>query len=743
MFRRAFDVAQPVRKAELTVAGFGYCAAEINGAPISDAVIDPPPSQFEKSVFSRTTDVTAMLRPGKNVVAAMLGRSYISGIAGPGAPWVSEPRLLAQLDMTFEDGTAQTLVTDANWKMADGPIHDWMYFGEDYDARVANPEWSSPDLDDARWRPALIQKAPTERIIPARAPAVIITDTFAAVESKKLSAAKTLYNFGKITAGWTRITVRGRPGTKLQICYGQQLNKDGTVYLSVPWGTDDHKLRQHVDHYVLKGDGVESWEPRFTRHGFQYAQVEILDGELDEFAIEARECHTPAASTGEFSCSNPLINKLHENQRRSLLLNHWGFPTDTSWRDRQGWTADTALFMDSAILNFASLADVHIDWLQSLRGTQQADGSIAAFAPQTYGFPAFNDPSWGGMIVMIPWSLYQHFGDEAVLMENYPAMARWMDLMDGKIAATGDLYDGFSFGDHGPVGAENSGTFDISNIEGPDLTRNAHLFQEARTLAQIARLLRKTADARRYDAMADRILPAFNAAYFDLAANIYCTPKKVGYRQTSNLMPLALGMVPKGHEAAVFANLVADIEKRGPALNTGAIGTKLILPTLTKFGRPDLAYALLTRTEYPSWGYWVSQGATSSWEVWSVKGLEQTLDHPFLGTFDEWLYQHLAGIQAAAPGYRNVRIAPFFPQGLEHVSASIKTPRGTIASSWRRDGQRIRLKLRLPEGGSSEVVLPFAAGRVSATTSKIRPFRETAGQSVFAIDAGEHEIVVS
>lgn len=742
MLRRGFEAGAPVRSALLRLAGYGYCHAEINGTPVSDGVLDPPPSQFDKSVFGRVFDVTALLRSGSNAIGVMLGRSFVSGVTGPGTPWIAEPRVLVQLDIVLANGTAERLVSDASWKMADSPIHDWMYFGEHYDARVAQAGWSSAGFDDSAWAPAPVQPAPTRAVIPARVPAVVVTDTWAPPRSTTLASGATVYDFGRMTAGWGRIKVKGAAGTRLEIAYGQQLNADGSVALCLPWSVTDPALSQHLDLYTLKGGSLEEWEPRFTRHGFQYVQVTVKEGRLDQFSIEARECHTPSPSTGSFACSNPVINKMHENQRRSLMLNHWGFPTDTSHRDRQGWTADTFCYMDSGLLNFGGYLSLYRDWLSTLRASQTADGSVPCFAPNTYGFPAFNDPSWGGMIVLIPWTLYQFTGDIADLADNYPAASRWMDLMDKAIAATGNLYTGFSFGDHGPPGAENSGTMNIANIEGPDITRNAHLYREARVLARIARLLGRKGDAARYEAMADRILPAFNAAYFDPKTNTYSTPTQKGYRQTSNLAPLAYDMVPAGHQDAVFANLVADIEGRGLHLNTGAIGTKLILPVLTRFGRADLAFALVAQTEYPSWGYWVTQGATTSWEVWRNKGIEQTLDHPFLGSFDEWLFQHLAGIQAAKPGYARIRIEPVLAVGLDHASAKVTTPRGEVSSQWKREGEVVRLDITVPASTPGELVLSARPERVKITNGQASLIASDGTRSRYEIRSHALEVQV-
>jgi alpha-L-rhamnosidase len=281
---------------------------------------------------------------------------------------------------------------------------------------------------------------------------------------------------------------------------------------------------------------------------------------------------------------------------------------------------------------------------------------------------------------------------------------------------------------------------DLSPPEGSDIARNAHLFQEARTLARIAVVLGREADAPRFDALADRVLAAFNAAYLDAEAGEYRTPSQVGYRQTSNLLPLALDMVPEALRDGVFANLVADLESRGNRLNTGAIGTKLLLPVLTEHGRGDLAYALATQTEYPSWGYWVTQGATTSWETWRNEGPDQTLDHPFLGTVDDWLYQHLAGIQAAEPGYAAVRIAPLFPEGLERVAATVTSPHGEVSSCWQRGDGAVTLTVSVPAGVPTELVLPVGQDRVELVSAGAEVLEATEGRTVYAITSSESEV---
>jgi alpha-L-rhamnosidase len=709
--RREFDVAAPVASATLTVVGFGYYEIEINGFRVGDAVLDPPMSQFDRTSYSRRYDVTELLRSGPNAIGATLGRGFISGITGPGAPWTSEPRLLAQLDLVLADGREHRVVSDADWRMSDSPTRDWLYYGETYDARLEQPGWSEPHFDDSRWAAVEPQPWPTHKTVPAQAPPVKVMETWAPVNERRIDGVA-VFDAGKVTAGWARVTVRGQAGTRLRISYGQQVDDRGRALLFAP--------TMHVDEYVLRGGEAERWEPRFTRHSFQFVEIEVIEGApLLELDVEVRENYTAVEASGTFTTSNTLLQKIHDNHQRSLLLNHWGFPTDTAGRDRQGWTADTALYLDSAMHNFAGLADLYRDWLGALRDTQQIDGSVSIFAPDSFQYPMFNDPSWSGMLILIPWRLYQHTGDLDFLEDNHEAMLAWMDLMETTIAATGDLYEGFSFGDHSPPGAEDGGTISLSPPEGSDITRNAHLYLEARTLAKISRTL-GTSDAPRWDLLAERILTAFNVRYLHELEGEYQNPSQVGYRQTSNLVPLAFDMVPADHHERVLAGLVADLEGRGARLNTGAIGTKQLLPTLTRLGHADLAYRIATQTAYPSWGYWVTQGASSSWETWSNQGPEQTLDHPFLGTIDDWFFQDLAGIRPGEPGYAAVDIAPIFPQDLDEVAGSVTSARGAVSSAWKRDDTGITVTVHAPEAVPATLKLPASTRATLQTGSATR-----------------------
>jgi len=364
------------------------------------------------------------------------------------------------------------------------------------------------------------------------------------------------------------------------------------------------------------------------------------------------------------------------------------------------------------------------------------------------------DPSWSGTFILDAWKLYQYYGDRSFVSDNYATAKRWMDVMASNIAGTGGVYAGFSFGDWAAPGSEKNGT-GLAAPEGPKLTggfaivplvtANGDLYQEARTLADMAGTLGNTADAATYDALADRIKQAFNATFFDPSANTYQTSLPAGYRQTSNLVPLYYRLVPAGHEQAVYDNLVADIHARGDHLNTGATGTKMLLRVLTAHGDTDLAYRIATQTSYPSWGYWVSQGANTSWETWSHTDPNQSLDHAFLGTINDWLYYDLAGIQPAAPGFAEVLIRPAPPTGLDRAAASMQTPRGGVTSSWRRLGNALLLQVDIPADTTAEVDVPVAGG---GTVRVLNPhgvhyLRTEGGYAIYTTDGGHHRFLVT
>ena len=757
LLRKEFPVHAQVASAQLRIVGLGYYVAWIDGRRVGDQILDPGPTQYSKTTVYRSFDVTKLLRDGRNAIGVMLGRGYFAEVTDNTFGWGNrpdrhEPRLLAELDITYRNGSTARIGTDGSWRMADSPITESLYFGEHYDARREQPGWNRPGFKASTWTPAPVQSAPTERVAPATMPPVEITQTVRPVAMTTASTGARVYDFGGQHAGWARIAVRGVAGTTVTLAYGETLNPDGTVYQQ---GND---TRSHVDTYTLNGHGLEIWEPSFTRHPLHYIQVSFSPRAPQTFSIEARLNHNDVARTGSFTSSNALLNRIEANQLRTVLDNLWGFPTDTPWRDRQGWTADAYLYMDSAIDNFA-MQGFYQQWLQSYRDSQSADGGLPIIVPTPgSGFTAAlgTDPSWSGTFVLDAWKLYQLYGDRDFVSENYQTAKRWIDLMASSIAGTGGVYTGFSFGDWAAPGSEDSDTGkngllaapEGSGITAPGVplpTANGDLYAEVRTLADMARTLGRTADAATYDALAARLKTAFNATFFDPTTNTYQSSVPAGYRQTSNLVPLYYGLVPAGHEHAVYRNLVADINAHGDHLNTGAIGTKMLLRVLTAHGDTDLAYRIATQTTYPSWGYWVSQGANTSWETWSHTAGQLSEDHAFLGTLNDWLYYDLAGIRAAAPGFARVLIRPAPPARLDHAAATMRTPHGTVTSSWRRLGRSFVLRVDTPAGTTTQVDVPVSVGATVRVLNPrgVRYLRTIGGYAIYATAGGRHGFLVT
>jgi alpha-L-rhamnosidase len=410
-------------------------------------------------------------------------------------------------------------------------------------------------------------------------------------------------------------------------------------------------------------------------------------------------------ATGDFTSPSDLLNRYQEAQANTILNNLYSIPTDTPMYEKRPYTADGHLYADSAIANF-DMENFYESWMRSHRDDQNADGSIGPTVPTSEAGKQVKDPVWSASLVLITWDLYWYYGDTTAVADNYDSMKKWLAYFEQNIASSGDIYTGFSYGDWVAPGF-------ASDPEGTRLYGTSYLYLTATKLAQMARALGHDADARHFQTLASRIAAAINTTFLDQAAGAYYDEKSAGYRQTSNLLPLSLGIVPAASKPAVVAHLVADIQQRGVHLNTGALGTKVILPTLTDLGYGDLAYQVATNPAYPGWGYWFSGlGATTMWEQWEADS--RSHDHAFLGTVDDWLYQRVAGIEPAAPGYTKVTVKPYPVGGLTSASGHVDSPLGTVSSDWTRKQGRFTLRVTVPAGATATVFVP-ATTRTSAT----------------------------
>ncbi|MFF7158010.1 family 78 glycoside hydrolase catalytic domain [Streptomyces sp. NPDC008139] len=716
-----------IASARAYVAGLGYYKLYLNGQRVGDHELDPAFTVYDKTVLYATYDVTKSLRSGGNTLGVSLGRGYYA-MTNPdewnASPWHSEPKLKLELDITYTDGSTQQVTSDGSWQAADGPTRtESVLYGETYDARLEQPGWNKPGFDATAWKPALPVTAPSGTLRAQAFPPIKVTGTLPVkqVTTPRSDATSTVkvYDFASPTAGWADTALRGPAGSVVTITYGEKLLADGTV--------DNAGLQTYS--YTLKGAaGGESYRPSYSYDGFRYVQVAAPAG-VTVTSVKGERVHTAVTATGDFSSSSDLLNRFQDAQANTTLNNLHSIPTDTPMYEKRPYDADAHLTADSAIANF-DMENFYENWMRAHRDDQNADGTLGHTVPGTIGAKGVNDPVWSASFVLINWDLYWYYGDIRPLADNYAAMKLWLDHYEQTIAKTGDVYTGFSYGDWVAPGA-------AFPPEGTRLSGTAYIHQTATMMARIARALGHSADAAHFDAFATTTANAINANFYDAKAKAYYDNKDAGYRQTSNLLPLSLGIVPASERAAVVANLTNDIRTRGRHLNTGALGTKLILPVLTDTGNGDLAYEVATNPTYPGWGYWFQGlGATTMWEEW--QDTSRSHDHAFLGTVDDWLYQRVAGIEPAAPGYTRITIQPHPVGDLTDASAHVESPLGRVASSWTLDHGRFTLRATVPVGATAQILVPARTRAAVHAPSDARFTGLKDGYATYEVGSGDY-----
>ena len=703
LLRHVFAVKPGLASARLYVAAGGYADVSINGMPASDAVLSPDFTDYNKRVLFLAHDVTTLLRPGSpNAIGIELGRGYY-GLTNPDvwhwekAPWHGEPRVRALLKLCYVDGSCDIDGTDANWRVHDGPtVLDDVYGGETYDARRAQRGFDTAAFDDRGWLAAAVLPAPKGVLQAQSEPPVRMVSTQQATAVTKLPSGSYVFAFPRVIAGWATLATQGKDGDTIVLHYGEKLLPDGSVD-----DRDDHHYFKHglqTDRVTLTGQGVEHWHSRFSWKGFRYVQVDGWPGTTPSLdAITAQVVHSDVAVIGHFSSSNALLNWIHTAAVDTVLNNLYGIPTDTPMYEKNGWTGDGMLAADMMLRNLD--ADTLLSkWVRDIGDARNADGAPLLIAPN----PGWGDvpaPPWHAAYVLVPWSLYWQRGDRQVLADHVDGMARYVDLeyarSPGGIADTA-LGDWVS--PNTPADGGNA-------PEDKHIAATAYLYRMARVLAQTEQVLGNDDRSQHFDAMAAQVRTAFNQRFFDSADGLYRGQGDDGVRQTHQLLALDFGLVPTARLSQVVNALVQAVHAHDDHLDTGALGTKLLLPTLTAAGHADLAWIIATQTSFPSWGYWRENGATSLWEHWKLTA--RSRGHYFLGTIDDWLFGDVAGLRPLAPGWQHIGIHPAFIPWLDHAEADTMTPFGRAALAWSHPSGTLQVDIEIPVGSTAEVSLPM------------------------------------
>ncbi|MDI2129418.1 alpha-L-rhamnosidase [Yinghuangia seranimata] len=697
VLKRRFDVDGPVRSARLYATALGLYEAELNGVRVGDTVLAPGWTPYGQRLRYQTYDVTDLLRTGPNELTVTLADGWYRGrlgFEGKRALYGERLALLAQLEITHEDGTVVVVVTgeDGSWQAAHGPVRRAsLYDGETYDARV------SPDS----WRGVRAEAYDLARLSAPVGPPVRPTEELAPVVVTTSPSGKTIVDFGQNLVGWLGVTVDGEAGQELVLRHAEVL-QDGEL------ATEPLRTAEATDRYILRGGGAETWEPRFTFHGFRYAEITGWPGDFDPAHVRAVVVHSDMARTGRFTCSDDLVNRLHENAVWSMRGNFVDVPTDCPQRDeRLGWTGDIQAFAPTACQLYDS-AGFLASWLADLAVEQGADGTVPFIVPKAAASGSdLPTAAWGDAATIVPWTLYLRYGDAGVLDAQFDSMRAWVDKV-AELAGPDLLWNsGFQFGDWldptAPPEQPQAGKTP------PDVVATAYFARSAQIVADAAEILGREKEAAHYADLAARVRAAFQAEY--TTANGRVIPDA----QTAYALALQFGLLPREEQRVRAADrLAALLRENGYRIGTGFVGTPLMCDALADHGHLDAAYRLLLQQECPSWLYTVVQGGTTIWERWDSLRPDGTLNssgmtsfnHYALGAVVDWLYRTVAGLDAAEPGYRRLRIAPRPGGGLTHASAELRTPYGPASVAWRRDGDSVTVEADVPPNTTADVQLP-------------------------------------
>jgi alpha-L-rhamnosidase len=717
LLRRDFTVRKPVAQAIVHAFGFGWYRLSLNGEDVGDRVLAPVNSNYPKALFYDSYDATTLVQEGANAIGVWLGRGYNENYSKYGYRWLGPLAARVQLELRFTDGSTETIATDEQWRASASPLLDnHIYDGESYDARREQPGWNRAGFDDRGWSPVIVRELATGPLRACMMPPIKVTETLRPIGMTEVKPGVFVYDLGQNIAGWVRLRVRGAAGIRVTLRHAEGVYGDGSLDVTT------NRAARATDTYVLKGDGDEIYEPRFTYHGFRYVELTGFPGRPTIDALEGRVVHAAVDHAGSFRSSDLLLNRIHENFRWSIRNNSMGIPTDTATRDeRTPCLMDSLAVEETAMFNF-DLAQYYTKWLHDIRGD--------------VGAP----PNWAGDQVVLPSLLYWHYGDTRILEEHFANLKKMTDAFAAEAEASKHWATGF--GDWAPPG--QPGDYETSFSEG-EIVNTAFFYRSATITADVAERLGETADADRYRRLAGDIRERFNRVHFRAETATYGSG-----RQVTSVLPLAFGLVPddqRGRVAEALHRRVVETD-RGH-LDTGIFGTRYLFDVLIDHGFAEAAYAALTKTTYPSYGYQIRLGATTTWEQWSYRGSMQTHNHAMFSGPGVTFYTRLAGIRAAAPGFREITIKPTRPSGLVQVEASLQTMMGPVVSAW-RDHEGFVHRVQIPPNATATVHVRATdpaqvreGERVASEAPAVRFLRLEDGHAVFEIGSGSYAFSVA
>lgn len=724
--RKEFESKKRVSYATANICGLGLNELFINGTKVSDELLNPAPSDYQKRIFYQSYNVTHLLKNGINTAGVILGNGWFNIIIPQGlrtyaADYISTPRLLFQLDIFYTDSTKETIVSDDTWKFTtNGPIQfNNLLSGETYDANKEIYGWNTTGYSDSAWKQALITDAPTGKLEAQILNPVRIIDSVKVVSIKSTENGYVV-DLEKEITGWCRIKVKGAKGNKITIKYP---------------GASSHTLgRYQTYEYILKGENTETInDPKFSYNGIKTVEISGLDYQPELSDITGLIVNTDFSVSGKFSCSNEVFNEMH-----SILKNTMGnyvvhIPNDPV-REKVGWTQDVESAFDAFAYTF-DCSSMYIKWQHDFLDIIHDNGYVPPVAPGRFDGPTINGPWWGGMIVYLPWKIYQHFGDKRILEESYMSMKKYtgyLSSIDSSYVVTWGLGDWLEPGSYRP------------KMTPVALTSTIGYYNTALITSKTASILGFDNDAKYYSELAEKIKRAYNQTFLNAETGEYGK-----YSQTSQLMSLYFNLTPDNKRQLVLDKLVRKIADDSNHVGTGFVGTPLLLTGLSDMGYGELAYNLANQRTYPSWYDMVfNHGSKIFKEDWGG-GLVQM--PPLGGGLGYWFYYSLAGIQpdTSAPGFKINIIRPLFIRNLSFVIGEYKSQYGTIKSEWKRENSNLVLNIEIPANTTSKIYLPTInvkkiteSGKIVTSCNDIHSIKTEKEETIIQTGSGKYSFNV-
>jgi alpha-L-rhamnosidase len=723
---------------------------QLNGNKVGDAYLTPGWTSYNKRLQYQVYDVTNMLASGDNAIGAMVGNGWYRGYLA----WDDNKNiygkklgLLAQLRITYSDGTTQNIITDESWKSSTGAIKSVeIYHGETIDARAEQSGWSKTGFNDAAWKGVTLLTTDMSNLVATENEPVRKHETFKAIKLITTPSGEKVLDFGQNLVGWVVVKATGNAGDKIVLKHAEVLDKQGNFY------TENLRAAKATATYILKGGVAETFEPHFTFYGFRYLKIENYPGEINPDNFTAVALYSDMKPTGTFTSSNALVNQLQHNIQWGQRGNFLDVPTDCPQRDeRLGWTGDAQAFSRTASFNFGVNA-FFSKWMKDVAADQEASGLVPHVIPNVLGKGAGASTGWADVATIIPWNMYLAYGDKKLLETQYPSMKAWVKYMKG--ASKNDLWNtGFHFGDwlfYRPFD-DNDGRAAVTDKY---MIAQCFYANSVQLLINSSKVLNKPEDEVYYTALLKTVKDAY--------LREYVTPngRLISGTQTAYVLALNFDMLPENLRTQAADRLAENVISYGTHLTTGFLGTPYLCHVLTRFGYTDLSYKLLLQEDYPSWLYPVKMGATTIWERWDGQKPDSTFQTPGMNSFNhyaygaigDWMYRQMVGLDTYEDGvgYKHIKVKPHIGGGFTNAAASLQTYYGTLSSGWKIENGKTLMEVEIPANTTATVFVPAAnAGLitesdlplVSSTDIKIRGSED--GYVVLQLGSGKYRFAVT